>query len=80
MSYFVYVLRSKEFKNRYIGCTADICNRLNEHNQGRCRYTSGRRPWQLIYKEEYGTLPEARKREKFLKTGKGREELDLLLK
>ena len=80
MSYFVYVLISEKYKTRYVGCAFDMTQRIKEHNEGRCRYTSGRRPWNVIRKEEYQTLSEARKRERFLKTGKGRKELDNLLK
>ena len=31
------------------------------------------RPWKIIYTEEYSTKSEALKREKYLKSGKGRE-------
>jgi hypothetical protein len=34
----------------------------------------------MVYKEEYATLSEARKRELFLKSGAGRKFLDILLK
>ncbi len=73
MPYFVYVLKSKSHNNFYIGSTKDIEERIKEHNLGKCRYTSGRGPWELIYKEEYNSRSEAMKREKFLKSGKGRE-------
>jgi len=38
------------------------------------RYTYKQKgPWQLIHKEKYSTRGEAMKREKFLKSGRGRE-------
>lgn len=37
------------------------------------RWTKLRGLWKLVYKEEYTTKTEALKREKFLKSGKGRE-------
>ena len=73
MDYFVYVLRSIDYNCNYIGSTYDIEERLKAHNDGKCRYTSGRRPWVLIYKEEYKTRGDAMKREKFLKSGQGRK-------
>ena len=79
MAYFVYVLKSQTHQTKYIGCTVDTQKRLIEHNLGKGRYTSGRKPWSLIYKECYDTLVEARKREKFLKTGVERQELKRLL-
>ncbi len=76
----VYVLLSKTTGKRYIGQTANIERRLAAHNEGASRYTKNRGPWQLIYSESYATRSEARKRENYLKTGKGREFIDSLTK
>jgi len=35
-----------------------------EHNEGRTRYTSSKRPWDLFYMEEYNTKGEAIRRER----------------
>jgi putative endonuclease len=78
--YYVYVIKSLAHNTRYTGSTDDVENRLNEHNLGKCRYTSGRKPWRLVYKEKYPTRSKAIKREKFLKSGQGRKYLDNLLK
>ncbi len=77
--YNVYVLKSTSHGSRYVGSTEDLETRIIEHNQGRCRYTKGRMPWIVIYSEKFSTLSEARKREVFLKSGKGRELLDKIL-
>jgi len=76
MTVFVYVLKSLKDNTRYIGTSKNMERRLEEHNSGKCRYTSGRKPWKLIYNEEYCSRSKAMKREKFLKSGKGREFLD----
>ena len=73
--YIVYVLRSEKDGKRYIGYTSDLARRLNEHNSGKTISTKNRRPFILIYQEEYSTKAEAMEREKFFKSGKGREEL-----
>jgi len=39
----------------------------------------GQREWELIYKEEFDNKTEALKREKWLKTGVGREYLKKIL-
>jgi putative endonuclease len=80
MVFYTYVLKSLSHGNRYIGSTNDISKRLAEHNQGKCRYTGGRRPWILAYSEEFKTRGEAMMQEKFLKTGQGRKFLDAILK
>ena len=76
--YFVYVLESYNYHTRYIGSTNNVLKRIGEHNSGKCRYTSGRRLWNLIYQEQYRTRSEAMKRERFLKSGQGRKFLDEL--
>jgi len=78
--FYTYVLKSVNYSNRYVGFTENINKRLAEHNRGKCRYTSGRRPWKLVYSEEYLTRGESVAREKFLKTGQGRKFLDQILK
>ncbi|MBW2204516.1 MAG: GIY-YIG nuclease family protein [Deltaproteobacteria bacterium] len=53
MPYFVYILRSTVDGSYYVGSTQDLNERLDRHNQGRSKYTKSKRPWQLIYHEEY---------------------------
>ncbi len=74
--YEVYVLKSEKDGIRYVGSGKDALERLKRHNKGDYRFTKGHRPWRLIYKEIFNTKTEAIKREKFLKSGKGREWLD----
>jgi putative endonuclease len=69
--FYVYVLKSNKGK-LYIGHTNNIERRLIEHNSGLSPYTKGRGPWELVYKETFNSRGEAMKREKFLKSGKGR--------
>lgn len=70
----VYVLYSKKFNKIYIGFTADIKQRLLSHNKlANKGYTVKYRPWMLAYKEEYDNKKDAFKREKQLKSAKGRE-------
>ena len=57
----------------YIGLTSDVRKRLVEHNSGYNRSTKSRLPFSLIYVEKCGSRAEARERERFLKSGKGRE-------
>lgn len=66
--YYVYLLESF-FSNRlYIGCTNSVTIRFEKHNAGLVRSTKAYRPWQLIATESFTTLPEARKRENYLKS------------
>jgi len=69
----VYVLKSLKNNYRYIGQTNNLNKRLNEHNSGLSKSTKNIRPLVLDYSEEYATRSKAMKRERFLKSGKGRE-------
>ena len=71
--WYVYVLWSLKSERLYTGSTNDLERRLAEHNAGKSTYTSQTGPYQLVYHEEWPTQLEARRRERFLKSGKGRE-------
>jgi len=73
--YFVYALYSISFDRLYIGFTNDLSRRLNQHNSKKNKSTKAYVPWKLIHREEFETRLEARKREKYLKSGIGREYL-----
>ena len=75
MQYFVYVLRSKKDKKLYTSLTANVSRRLEEHNKGYEKSTKSRRPFEVILTEKFGSRVLARKREKYLKSGHGREYL-----
>ncbi|NNE28250.1 MAG: GIY-YIG nuclease family protein [Saprospiraceae bacterium] len=69
---FVYVIRSQKDERFYVGMTKDLENRLNEHNSGKTKSTKGYMPWILFFTESFPSWEEARKREKYLKSGFGK--------
>jgi putative endonuclease len=71
----VYVLRSKRTGLYYTGSTSDLGRRLKEHNSDVSFSTKNRGPWELVHREDYATRREAMRRERQLKTGKGRDEI-----
>jgi putative endonuclease len=73
MAFYVYVLRSSKDNGYYIGISATPNKRLRNHNWGMTKSTKGRRPFKLMYVETVSSREEARKREKYLKSGVGRE-------
>ncbi len=76
--YYVYILKSKKNSKLYKGFTADLRRRVAEHNSGNSEFTKNNRPWELIYYEAFVNEKDARKEEKFLKSGKGRERIKYL--
>ncbi len=75
----VYVLRSLKDNDPYIGITENVEARLKRHKSGGVPSTKHRRPLILLYTEVYPERWQARKREKFLKSGPGHQELRKLL-
>lgn len=78
--YYVYILQSKRDRKLYIGCTNNLRKRLEMHNSGKVFSTQYRRPFDLIYYEAYKNQDDAFKREKFFKTGWGRNYIKRILK
>lgn len=71
--YFVYVLYSSKYQKIYIGYSSDPEKRLLSHNDERNTGWSKRyQPWGIIHLEEFNTKSDALKREKQLKSSRGR--------
>jgi putative endonuclease len=77
--FHVYILRSEKTAHHYVGFTSDITQRLGQHNRGITKSTKNRGPWEMVHHEEFSTRSEAMHRERFFKTGQGREELKRIL-
>ena len=72
--FVVYILFSEDYGKTYVGFTSNLIDRFKSHNYlSKKGYTIKFRPWQVIYVEFFTTKSEALKREKLLKSGKGRE-------
>jgi len=59
--------------------TYNVDERLKQHNSLENKSTKAYAPLELIYSEKFITRVEARKREKYLKSGIGREYVKTLL-
>jgi putative endonuclease len=78
--HYVYILRSLADNNLYIGYTNNLKQRFEKHKAGKIFSTSFRAPLKLAYYEAYLDENDARKREKFFKTGWGRNYIKRVLK
>ena len=76
--YYIYILKSSKNGRYYTGCTKNIENRLNEHNSGETKGNRYYRPFELVHKEEYDNLADARRRERYIKSQKSRKFLERL--
>ena len=70
--YIVYVLKSDIALKTYVGMTDNLERRLSEHNTGLSVFTKRFLPWSVVYTEICDTRQSARKREKYFKSGAGR--------
>jgi len=78
--YYVYVLKSQVDGKMYVGYTANLRNRLKEHQGGKVISTKSRRPFELIFYEGYKSDEDAKRRERYLKTSNGKSSLRMMLR
>ncbi len=62
--FVVYILFSEKYGKTYVGFTSNLIERFNTKNF---------RPWKVLHIEFFNNKSDALAREKYLKTGKGRE-------
>ena len=72
MYYYVYVLLLEKDGLFYTGYTADLRNRIKQHDSGEVQSTKLRRTLKLIYFEGCCHQQDATRREKYLKSGNGK--------
>lgn len=74
----MYAIQSLTKNYIYVGMTNDLSRRIIEHNNGENRSTKAYKPFVMIFSESHLTKIKAREREKYLKSGIGREFLKSL--
>ena len=75
----VYVLSSNIKSYLYVGLTNNVERRVRAHQSGKERTTRPYRPFNLVHVEHFSSRQEARNREKYLKSGCGKEWIKTLL-
>ncbi len=78
--FYVYILYSYKDCKLYIGFTNNLKKRLTEHANGKVNSTRNRIPVKLIHYEYFINRADAEAREKFLKSGFGRQQFKKILK
>ena len=73
--YYTYIILSLIKPITYTGLTSNLSQRLDGHNRGNTKSTKRFRPYSYIYIEVYNTKIEAKKRERYWKSGAGRRKL-----
>ncbi len=71
---YVYLLNSIKFpKEYYVGLTTSVKERLKQDNEGISIHTAKFRPWRLIVYIGFVDEEDAKRFEKYLKSGSGGE-------
>lgn len=73
--HYTYVLLSDYNSRFYTGYSGNLRHRLQEHHRSRVRWTASRQPVRLVYYEACLSQEDALRRERFLKSGKGKRYL-----
>ena len=69
--WYVYILRSQQDNNLYIGSTNDLRRRFHEHNAGHVTATKSRLPFTLESYIAVRSEEKARELEVYFKSGSG---------
>lgn len=78
--YYVYVLQSKKKDFLYVGFTKNLRKRFQEHNSREELSTKHYAPFELIHYEAYKNKKDAKRREEYFKTTKGKTTLKTMLR
>lgn len=78
--YYVYILKSINHNFIYVGYTENLKVRLKQHNNKEELSTKAYTPFDLIHYEAYRNIKDAKRRELYLKTTKGKTTLRFMLK
>jgi putative endonuclease len=71
--WYVYIIRSVSSPNQeYTGATANLKQRLLDHNTGKSTHTAKYRPWEVIWYSAFQDKYKALEFEKYLKSHSGR--------
>ena len=76
---FVYILQSQKNNRFYVGTTDNLGRRMIQHNLGKNKSTKSSFPFELVYKEKFSSLSEARKRESYIKRQKSKQFIEKLI-
>ena len=76
--FYVYILRSGKTNRRYVGSCENPTERFRRHNLGHSKATRRGVPWSLVHSERFSNRADALRKERYYKSGRGRDELDRL--
>lgn len=79
MRAFVYILKS-ESGRYYIGSTVSLVSRMRQHRRGYTATTKRMGQLEMVFKQEFSTLKQAREIERKLKSWKRKDFIEKIIK
>ena len=76
--FHAYVLKSQKTGRRYVGSCENLEMRIRRYNLGHSKATRHGEPWTLLHSETFSNRADATRRERYYKSGRGRDEIDRL--
>lgn len=76
---YVYILQSIKNNSYYIGSTENIEKRFKQHNSGYVKSTKIKRPYKLVFYQEYESIDKARIIEMKIKKWKRKDYIDRII-
>ena len=77
--FYFYILYSISIDRFYIGQTSNLKERIVSHREGKSKYSSRAKDWELMYYERYENKLESIRRERQVKSWKSRKKLEELI-
>ena len=78
--FYVYVLQSNKNKQLYVGRTDNLQKRIKQHQDRKTFTTNRLNPMTLVFYESFFDKKDAIRRERYLKTSKGKSSLRMMLR
>lgn len=80
MKGYLYILQSLKNKSYYIGSTSNIMVRLKQHNSGAVKATKYKKPYRLVFQQEFDSYAAALHAEKRVKGWKRKDYVEKIIK
>jgi putative endonuclease len=80
MKSFLYILKSEKSGFFYVGSTTNLNTRLKFHNYGLGKATRYRRPYKLVFYQEFDNIKLAQKAEAKIKSWKRKNFIEKIIK
>jgi putative endonuclease len=76
----LYILQSLKTDSYYIGITTNLAQRIRFHNSGYVKATKYKKPYKLVFRQEFQNIHLAHKAELKIKSWKRKDFIDKIIK